>query len=142
MQEGFAISQEDVVLDFGILVAAHLGNLLYALDAVLHGLEVLELELGVDDFLATTFRMYGSECQEVELICDNSVIDAIIDRFGTDVTIYACDMSTFRVIVRVAISHIFFSWIFGFGGKVRIKGPEETKRQYAAMIRDAAAELE
>ena len=99
-------------------------------------------DFGVDDFLATTFRMYGSECQEVELICDNSVIDAIIDRFGTDVTIYACDMSTFRVIVRVAISHIFFSWIFGFGGKVRIKGPEETKRQYAAMIRDAAAELE
>ena len=99
-------------------------------------------DFGVDDFLATTFRMYGSECQEVELICDNSVIDAIIDRFGTDVTIYACDMSTFRVIVRVAISHIFFSWIFGFGGKVRIKGPEETKRQYAAMIRDAVAELE
>ena len=65
-------------------------------------------DFGVDDFLATTFRMYGSECQEVELICDNSVIDAIIDRFGTDVTIYACDMSTFRVIVRVAISHIFF----------------------------------
>ena len=87
-------------------------------------------DFGVDDFLATTFRMYGSECQEVELICDNSVIDAIID------------MSTFRVIVRVAISHIFFSWIFGFGGKVRIKGPEETKRQYAAMIRDAVAELE
>ena len=99
-------------------------------------------DFGVDDFLATTFRMYGSECQEVELICDNSVIDAIIDRFGTDVTIYACDMSTFRVIVRVAVSHIFFSWIFGFGGKVRIKGPEETKRQYAAMIRDAVAELE
>lgn len=99
-------------------------------------------DFNVDDFLAATFRMYGSDCQEVELICDNSVIDAIIDRFGTDVTIYACDMSTFRVIVRVAVSHIFFSWIFGFGGKVRIKGPEEAKRQYAAMIRDAAAELE
>lgn len=99
-------------------------------------------DFDVDDFLATTFRMYGSECQEVELICDNSVIDAIIDRFGPDVTIYARDMSTFRVIARVAISHIFFSWIFGFGGKVRIKGPEEVKRQYAAMIHDAAAELE
>ena len=88
------------------------------------------VDFGVDDFLATTFRMYGSECREVELICDNSVIDAIIDRFGTDVTIYACDMSTFRVIVRVAISHIFFSWIFGFGGKVRIKGPEKIKTAY------------
>ena len=99
-------------------------------------------DFGVDDFLATTFRMYGSECQEVELICDNSVIDAIIDRFGTDVTIYACDMSTFRVIVRVAVSHIFFSWIFGFGGKVRIKAPESVKDEYAVMVKSAAAILE
>ena len=98
-------------------------------------------DFGVDDFLATTFRMYGSECQEVELICDNSVIDAIIDRFGTDVTIYACDMSTFRVIVRVAISHIFFSWIFGFGGKVRIKGPEKIKTDYKEMVSRALSSL-
>lgn len=98
-------------------------------------------DFGVDDFLATTFRMYGSECQEVELICDNSVIDAIIDRFGTDVTIYACDMRTFRVIVRVAISHIFFSWIFGFGGKVRIKGPEKIKTDYKEMVSRALSSL-
>ena len=98
-------------------------------------------DFGVDDFLATTFRMYGSECQEVELICDNSVIDAIIDRFGTDVTIYACDMSTFRVIVRVAVSHIFFSWIFGFGGKVRIKGPEDVKEKYSEMLNAAITDL-
>ena len=98
-------------------------------------------DFGVDDFLATTFRMYGSECQEVELICDNSVIDAIIDRFGTDVTIYACDMSTFRVIVRVAVSHIFFSWIFGFGGKVKIKGPEDVKEKYSEMLNAAATDL-
>ena len=98
-------------------------------------------DFGVDDFLATTFRMYGSERQEVELICDNSVIDAIIDRFGTDVTIYACDMSTFRVIVRVAVSHIFFSWIFGFGGKVKIKGPEDVKEKYSEMLNAAATDL-
>lgn len=95
----------------------------------------------VDDFLTATFRMYGSECQEVELICDNSVIDAIIDRFGTDVTIYACDMSTFRVIVRVAVSHIFFSWIFGFGGKVKIKGPENVKEKYKEQVQKAAESL-
>ena len=85
--------------------------------------------------------MYGSDCQEVELICDNSVIDAIIDRFGTDVTIYACDMSTFRVIVRVAVSHIFFSWIFGFGGKVKIKGPADVKEKYKEQVLKAAESL-
>ena len=79
-------------------------------------------DFNVDDFLSAAFRMYGSECQEVELICDNSVIDAILDRFGPDVTIYACDMSTFRVIVRVAVSHIFFSWILASAGRSESKG--------------------
>lgn len=98
-------------------------------------------DFDVDDFLATTFRMYGSKFQAVELICDNSVIDTIIDRFSSDVIIYARDMSTFRVTARVAVTHIFFSWFFGFGEKVRIKGPEEAKK-YIAMIRNAVAGLE
>lgn len=98
-------------------------------------------DFNVDDFLTATFRMYGSECQEVELICDNSVIDAIIDRFGTDVTIYARDMSTFRMIVWVTISHIFFSWVFGFGGKVRIRGPEDVKEKYSEMLNAAVTDL-
>ena len=94
-------------------------------------------DFDVDDFLATTFRMYDSEHREVELVCDNSVIDAIIDRFGPDVTTYACDMTSFWAIVRVAVSHISFSWVFGFGGKVRIKGPEKIREDYMGMIPNA-----
>ena len=98
-------------------------------------------DFDADDFLATTFRMYGSKCQEVELICDNSVIDAIIDRFSPDVTIHTCDKTSFLAIVRVAVSHIFFSWIFGFGGKVRIKGPEDVKEKYKEQVLKAAGAL-
>lgn len=92
----------------------------------------------IDDFLATTFRMYGSESEDVELICDNSVMNAIIDRFGEDVAVYPRDMSTFRAVVRVAVNHIFFSWVFGFGDKVRIKGPEDAKEKYREQVLLAA----
>ena len=84
----------------------------------------------INDYVNTTFRMYNSERVEVELICDNDVMDAIIDRFGEDVTTYANDMTSFRVVVNVATSHIFYSWVFGFCGKVKIKSPAEIKEKF------------
>lgn len=91
-------------------------------------------DFNIDDYINTTFRMYNSEQQEVELVCDNSVMDSIIDRFGEDVTTYANDMTSFRAIVKVAISHVFYSWVFGFEGKVKIKGPETVKKKYIEML--------
>jgi predicted DNA-binding transcriptional regulator YafY len=96
----------------------------------------------INKYLNTMFRMYNSECKEVELICDNDVIDSIIDRFGEDVQIYANDMESFRIIVNTAVNHIFFSWIFGFGGKVKIKAPAKLKAEYAKMLREACEVLE
>ena len=95
----------------------------------------------IDEYINTTFRMYNSNHCDVELICDNSVMDSIIDRFGADVTTYANDMTSFRAIVNVATSHIFYSWVFGFGGLVKIKGPQEVKEAYAEMVKTAADEL-
>ncbi len=95
----------------------------------------------IDEYINTTFRMYNSNHCDVELICDNSVMDSIIDRFGADVTTYANDMTSFRAIVNVATSHIFYSWVFGFAGLVKIKGPQEVKEAYAEMVKTAADEL-
>ena len=57
-----------------------------------------------------------------------------------DVTTYAYDMENFRAEVEVAVSNVFFSWVFGFGGKVRINGPKEVKEQYKKMVIKAAEE--
>lgn len=89
------------------------------------------------DDVKTTFRMYNAPRAEVELLCDNSVMDAIIDRFGPDVQTYAGDLQNFRVIEEIAVGKVFFNWIFGFEGKVRIKGPESVKKQYREMVMSA-----
>lgn len=96
----------------------------------------------IDNYINTTFHMFDSEREEVELICDNDVMDSIIDRFGEDVTAYARDMNTFRVVVNIAVSHVFYSWVFGFGGKVRIKGPANVKAKYSEMLHAAVEGLE
>ena len=91
----------------------------------------------VNKYVNTTFRMYNAPRKEVELICDNGVMDAIVDRFGPDVETYACDQLNFRVIAEVAVGTVFFNWIFGFGGKVRIKAPEDVKAQYRERVLEA-----
>lgn len=95
----------------------------------------------VAKYIKTTFRMYNAPRVEVELLCDNGVMDAIVDRFGPDVQTYAGDLQNFRVIEEVAVGNVFFNWIFGFEGKVRIKGPENVKAQYQQMIENAARVL-
>lgn len=98
-------------------------------------------DFNLSEYINTSFRMYNSEHQEVELICDNSVMDAIIDRFGDDVQTFANDMTSFRAVVNIAVSHVFFSWVFGFGGRVKIKSPEGVRNQYADMIASAYNEF-
>ena len=87
-------------------------------------------------YLNSMFRMYNGQRKEIELICDNDIMDAIIDKFGKDVKVLANDMKSFRVIVNTAVGSVFYSWIFGFGGKVRIKAPDDVKENYKQMVLD------
>ena len=56
----------------------------------------------------------------------NDLMDAILDRFGNDIAACVYDMGNFRVEPDV-IPGVFFSRVFGFGGKVVIRGPAEVK---------------
>lgn len=99
-------------------------------------------DFDIDNYINTTFRMFNSEHEAVELVCANEVMDSIIDRFGEDIEIIQNDTASFRIIVKIAVSHVFYSWIFGFGGKVRITGPENVKEKYAGMLQAAVDGLD
>ena len=95
----------------------------------------------MDAYRARTFRMYNSPLQTVELACDASVMDAIVDRFGEGVDTGLIDENTFSATVEAPINHLFYSWIFGFGGKVKIMEPKAIVEEYAEMILKAATTL-
>ena len=95
----------------------------------------------VNEHINTTFRMFNSTHAEVELICDNDVMDSIIDRFGEEVSTCPYDQQSFKAIVNIAVSNVFYSWVFGFGGKVKISSPEHVKERYADMLRSAVHSL-
>ena len=101
-------------------------------------IDPIPIGFDINKYINTMFRMYNEPRRVVELVCDNGVMDAIIDRFGPDVETYACDQQNFRVITEVAVGTVFFNWIFGFGGLVKIKAPEDVKQQYKEQVLKAA----
>ena len=94
-----------------------------------------------DKYLQTSFRMYGTKFTMVDLICKNDVMDAILDKFGKDVTTYCYDMENFRTEVDVVPSNVFYSWVFGFGGDVVINGPANVKEEYKQLVQKVADKL-
>ena len=93
-------------------------------------------------YLNSMFRMYNGKRKQIELICANELMDAVIDKFGKDVTVLDNDVKSFRILVNTSVGSVFYSWVFGFGGKVTIKAPEEVKAEYARMVLEAAKALD
>lgn len=69
-----------------------------------------------------TFGMYGGEAVNVQIRVDASLAGVVIDRFGTDVTLLNHG-ETFDLCTKVMISPTFYSWVLGFGGKMKILSP-------------------
>ncbi len=91
----------------------------------------------VSDYIKKNYHMFGGDVKQVELHCDGDVMDSIIDRFGYDVETEIIDDDHFIARVEVAVNNVFFGWIFGFGGKVKIKGPEDVAAEYKKIVKEA-----
>ena len=90
------------------------------------------------EYVRKVFGMYPDDLCTVKLLCDNEVMRSVIDRFGENVWTETVDEQHFRAIVEVAPSPPFFSWVFTFGGKIRIISPLtvlEEMRDMAAWLK-------
>ena len=113
----------------------------FRIDRILNRPEILEEDaipfpevFDFNRYLQSSFRMFGTEATPVELICSNDVMDAVLDKFGKNVMTYDYDEDHFCAMVDVAVSNVFFSWVFGFGGKVSINSPENVREQYRKLV--------
>ena len=88
-------------------------------------------------FAGTNYRMFEGEAKEVTLICDNDTMDSMVDRFGEKVGTKSMGNGHFQLKAEVADSPVFYAWIFGFAGKVKIEAPKEMKAAYRKMLMDA-----
>lgn len=123
------------------------GICVHRLDRIFGVPEILDdiaapLPAGVDSkYSAIPFGCGSSSRAEVEMQVDNSLMGEIIDRFGRDITTYACDQQSFRVITTVGLGPAFYSWMFGLQGKVKMRGPEAACQEYEQMVQNTVQSL-
>lgn len=88
-----------------------------------------------ENYTQRVFGMFGGKRVRVTLRFINPLLDTVIDRFGTKGLHYnKADESHFTADPEVEISDQFFSWLCGFGKKVKIVGPEFVKEEYLKHI--------
>ena len=85
-------------------------------------------------FFEKEFSMMNGETYEVELICENKLMNSIIDKFGSDVTTEIVDESHFKAIVDVNLSGNFYGWVFASKGAMRIAAPDVVREEFQNIV--------
>ena len=86
------------------------------------------------------FQMYAGDATEVKLRFHRSLVNVVMDRFGTDTMLIPDGDEHFVFTVHVAVSPMFLSWVIGFGTKAKILHPAAVAEQCKALCREAMSQ--
>lgn len=65
----------------------------------------------------------------------------LIDKFGSDFETVVVDDEHFKATVSVCTSTTFYSWVFGFNGKIKVEGPQHVVEAYKEMLVNALGKM-
>ena len=88
----------------------------------------------ITGFCESRFLMFGDREETVTLLCENSVMGKVFDRFGEGISITTADDSHFTVTPTVMVGTTFFSWVFNYAGKIRIVEPEPVVVEFQKLL--------
>jgi predicted DNA-binding transcriptional regulator YafY len=90
--------------------------------------------IDLKSYTQRVFSMFGGDQKMIRLRCINSLLDTVVDRFGTDAIYMNAENYHFEVHAKVEISDQFFGWVLGFGKKMKIIAPDDVVDQFKAYI--------
>ena len=88
----------------------------------------------VSEFFTQEFSMLNGEPCRVKLLCENVLMNSIVDRFGEDVPVQIVDENHFSVHVTVDLSGNFYGWVFASAGKMWIMEPQAAVDGFRRML--------
>ena len=102
--------------------------------------EKIFAEIDLRSYTRRVFSMYSGKKEHVRIRFINSLLDTVIERFGTDTDVFYMprDKHHFTVTADVEISNQFFGWLCGFGASAKIESPphvtEKMKEHLSKML--------
>lgn len=97
-----------------------------ALSEAREGAEVFA-KIDMESYTRRVFSMFGGKPKRVSIRFIHSLLDTVIERFGTghDVFYRQEDEKHFVVTADVEVSDQFFAWVCGFGRRAKIVNPPD-----------------
>ena len=85
------------------------------------------------------FGMFSGAEQSVRMRFDAHLAGAVVDRLGSDVMLVPDGDAHFTVTADVVPSPLFYAWLFGFGPRAEILGPEPVVEEMRQQLAEVAA---
>jgi hypothetical protein len=79
--------------------------------------------------------MYGGDWMYVRMSADPSLAGVVLDRFGSSLTVLNTK-DRFEFSVKVMVSPTFYSWVLGFGNKMKILSPDFVAARAAEIAKE------
>ncbi|MCR4615489.1 MAG: WYL domain-containing protein [Clostridiales bacterium] len=91
---------------------------------------------------ASQTRMFPGYESKVEFYCHKDTMYGIMDKFGTKVKTEKIDDEHFKATVTAEVSPTFFGWVLGYGGNIRIIGPENVVEDFKNTVQSVLMQKE
>ena len=88
----------------------------------------------ITDFIKRTFGMYSGETVLARLAFDESLVNVVLDHFGSDTRLSDIGGGRFIINAEVSNSPVFLGWMFQFGDKAEIQEPESLRKAMRELI--------
>ena len=82
-----------------------------------------------------TFGMFGGTEERVTLFCLEDLAGVMFDRFGSNLVTRRRE-GGFEISVSVLVSPLFFSWLAGFGNRVKILSPLSVREKFLENLEE------
>lgn len=88
------------------------------------------------DYSNKIFNMFTGESGQIELCCDNKIIDDILERFGDEIPLKIYDKNHFSFKADVELSNGLISWIMQYGADIKVISPKNLSDAILAKTKE------
>lgn len=81
----------------------------------------------VVDYTKKLFSMFGGDTEEIELKCQNGILEQVTDRFTDKIFIKKVTEDSFHFSAKVSVSDALVTWIMNYGEKIEVVTPKRLR---------------
>lgn len=93
-------------------------------------------DFDVADYLKKSVNMFYGKQNKIELLCKKEFIEIIVDKFGTNISLYNKGKSNFLAIINVYLSDGLIEWLMQHGDMVFVQSPECLREKILEKIKN------